>query len=485
MSDAPGPPTLPAPPQPSPEDTAGDARAAAKRLDTTINRGVAWTALSQAIVAIADLVSQIIVVSWWLSSKQFGIAMMTISLYSILDTLSDFGVVSALIQRDDHTPERISTVFWFNVMLSTALFLLLLVLGPLYGHLMGYDIVGSLLIAYGAKLLLQNFYAIPYALLRKQLQFAPIAKIRTLAYLGESVSRIVFASFGITIWCFTLAALVKALVFAVLMQIKHPFVPKLVFRFREVAPYIKFGMRSAASQLLYYTYTNIDYTIVAYYFGASANGIYALAYWIVLESVKTIANVVIETAFPTFARLRRDREGLIRQFIRLTRLNLIAVLPFVVLILLTIPEFLNVFHTSGSWTTADLEVCVQAARILCMVGLLRALGLLGPSLLDGVGRPGLTLRYMIACAIFVPGAFIVGANVLGAELGLLSIAVAWAVGYPIAFGILLFLVSSTIQLPIRVYVRRPPRSSPARSPAWSPGSSLASGCPGSAMARAS
>ncbi|MBA3540893.1 MAG: oligosaccharide flippase family protein, partial [Deltaproteobacteria bacterium] len=442
MSDAPG---IPSPPElpPSPEEAAAEARAAAKRLDTKINRGVAWTAASQAIVAVADLVSQLIVVSWFLSYKQFGIAMMAIPLYSILDTLSDFGVTSALIQRDDHTPERISTVFWFNVMLSSGLFLLLLVLGPLYGHMMGYDIVGSLLIAYGAKLLLQNFYAIPYALMRKDLQFAPIAKIRTFAYLGESVSRIVFAYFGITIWCFTLAALVKALVFAVLMQIRHPFIPKLVFRFREVAPYIKFGLRSAASQMLYYTYTNIDYTIVAYYFGATANGIYALAYWIVLEAVKTIANVVIEIAFPTFARLRGDREGLIKQFIRLTRLNLIAVLPFVVLILLIIPELLNLFYTGGSWSPAELEVCGQAARILCMVGLLRALGLLGPSLLDGVGRPELTLRYMIACAILVPAAFILGANVLGDELGMLSIAVAWTVGYPLAFGVLLFLVCST------------------------------------------
>ncbi len=421
-------------------------------LSKRINRGVAWTAASQTIVAVSDLVSQLLVVSLWLTNTQFGIAMMAVPLYSILDCAADLGVTSALIQRDDHTPERVSTVFWFNVLLSGALFVVLLVVGPLYGRLQGYDVVGWLLIAYGGKLLVQNLYAIPYALLRKDLQFAEIAKIRTIAYLAESVTRIVFAILGIKIWCFTLAAIAKTVVFAVLMQARHPFWPQWVFRPREVMPYVKFGLRSAASQLLYYTYTNLDYPIVSYYFGAAANGIYALAYWVVLEAVKTIANVVIDVAFPTFARLRHDPKTLVTQFIRLTRLNLIAVLPFVVLILLVVPEFLRVAYGGGQWSSDQLAIAATASRILCAVGLLRALGFIGPPLLDGIGRPELTLRYMGFAAVIVPGCFLLGAELLGDRLGLLSVAIGWAVGYPIAFIVLSFLVVKAIHMPVRDYL---------------------------------
>jgi len=422
-------------------------------LETKINRGVAWTGASQAVIAIADLVSQLLVVSVWLTNAEFGIAMMAVPLYVVLDSAADLGVTSALIQRDDHTPDRISTVFWFNLMLSSGLFGLLFVVGPLYGRLQGYPVVGWLLIAYGGKLLLQNVYAIPYALLRKELRFADIAKIRTAAYLVESVARVALAAGGVTVWCFTLAALARAVMFAVLLQLRHPFVPRFVFKLREVLPYVRFGIRSAASSMLYYLYTNLDYPIVSYYFGATANGIYALAYWIVLEAVKTIANVVIEVAFPTFARLRHDRPDLVRQFIRLTRLNLIAVLPFVVLILLIVPELLEAFYAGGRWSVADLAICAQAARILCIVGLLRALGFIGPPLLDGVGRPELTLRYMTVATIVVPGGFLLSAVLLGDRLGLLSVAVAWAVGYPIAFAMLIYLITRTIELPILTYLR--------------------------------
>ena len=129
--------------------------------------------------------------------------------------------------------------------------------------------IGWLLIAYGAKLLIQNIYAIPFALLRKDLRFADIAKARIVAHLAESAARVVFAALGATVWCWTFAALTRALVFGVIMQFRHPFIPKLVFRPSEVVPYVKFGLRTAASNVLYQLYTSIDAPIVFHFFGKS------------------------------------------------------------------------------------------------------------------------------------------------------------------------------------------------------------------------
>jgi len=387
------------------------------------------------------------------SSDDLGLAAGALAFYTLLDTAADFGVTSALIQRDDHTPEAVSTVFWFNLVVSTGLFVVLLGLGPLYGRFQGRPIVGWLLIAYGGKLVFQNVYAIPFAMLRRELRYAEIARARTCAHLCESAARIAFAALGYTVWCWTLAALTRSFVFGVIIQLRHRFVPRLVFHRREVLPYLRFGLRTAASQVLYQLYTNLDYAVVLRVFGERANGIYTLAYFIVLEPVKTIANVVIDVAFPAFARLRADRPGLIKQLVQFTRLNLIAVLPFVVLILLVIPEFLRLFYSGGRWTADELALCAEAARILCIVGALRALGFLGPPLLDGIGRPELTLRYMVAATVVVPAMFVIGALALGDRLGLLSVAVAWAAGYPLAFLVLAYLVVRSIDLPLGPYLR--------------------------------
>src|SRR4029078_9138927 len=182
--------------------------------------------------------------------------------YTLLDTAADFGVTSALIQRDDHTPERVSTGFWFNLLVSSGLFVLLLVLGPLYGYVQRNRVLGWLLVAYGGKLVFQNVYAIPFALLRKEMRFGDIAKARMAAHLAESAGRIAFAALGATVWFWTLPWLARGFVFAVILKIRHPFVPRLVFRPREVFDYVRFGLRTAASQILFRLYTSVDQPIV-------------------------------------------------------------------------------------------------------------------------------------------------------------------------------------------------------------------------------
>src|SRR6185503_5033867 len=108
---------------------------------------------------------------------------------------------------------------------------------------------------------------------------------------------------------------------------------------------------------------------------------------------------------------------------------------------------------------------------LCMVGVLRAVGFVLPPLLDGVGQPARTLRYMSWAAITLPLCFVGFAYLLGGSFGespalaedgtqrmlqignamfpvvenhgYLSVAIAWACGYPIAFAILISLAMST------------------------------------------
>ena len=423
-------------------------------LSSKVARGVAWAAGAQAVIAVADLVSQLVVTVFFTSTKDLGIAFAAISFYTALDYIADLGVGSALIQHDDHTPDRVSTVFWFNLLVTGGLFVLLLGLGPLYGWIQDAPVLGWLLVAYGGKLLLQNVYAIPFALLRKELRFAEIAKARVVAHMCESVGRVAFAALGATVWCWTFAALTRALVFGVAVQLLHPFFPRFVFKPREVTPYIKFGLRTAASNVLYQLYTSLDAPIVFHFFGEQAAGIYALADQIVLEPVKTIANVVIDVAYPTFAKLRGDRRALVAQLVKFTRLNLIAVLPYAVLVVLVIPEILRLFWQGhGGWTPTTIAWCADCARILCVMGLFRALGYLGPPLLDGVGKPEYTLRYMVVAVIAVPASFWLSAVVLGDRLWFLSVAVAWAIGYPIAFAALGFLVVRTVHLDLRAYLR--------------------------------
>jgi hypothetical protein len=108
----------------------------------------------------------------------------------VLDHATDMGLSSAVIQRDDHSPSKISTAFWLNLLMGMALFGLLLLAAPVYARWQGHPIVASLLIADGGKLIFQNAYFIPYAMMKRELRFKELSILRIVANGGSgSTSR--------------------------------------------------------------------------------------------------------------------------------------------------------------------------------------------------------------------------------------------------------------------------------------------------------
>jgi len=416
-------------------------------ISTHVNRGLAWIGIASSLVGILDLVAILVILNTWVSKSEYGIATMCIWIFPILDQATDLGLSAAVIQRDDHSDSKISTVFWINLGTAALLFGMLVVVAPIVAvHVYGHEVIGWMLIVYGTKLLFQNVYFIPVALMKRELRFKEISVIRILANLAEFGGKVGFAAAGFGIWCFVLGPMCRVLVTAIGAQICHPWRPKFILKLRDAKEYVTFGLKSSGSQILFYFYTNVDYPIVGYYFGPVALGIYRLAYEVVLEPVRMISNVIVDIAFPAFARLRHEPTKLIAQFVSFTRLNLITVMTYSAIVLVAAPDVLAVIFP-------DYAAADDAVRILCVVAVLRSVSFVVPPLLDGVGRPDRTFTYTLVAAIAMPAAYIVGANVLGDEIGYLSVAIGWAVGYPIAFGVLIFMALHTLEWSPLSYLR--------------------------------
>ena len=418
-----------------------------QRMKTHVNRGLAWIGIASSLVGLLDLVAILLILNFWISKTEYGVATMCIWIFPILDQATDLGLSAAVIQRDDHSESKISTVFWINLGTALLMFGVLVVLAPIVAvHVYGHAIIGWMLIVYGTKLLFQNVYFIPIALMKRELRFKEISVIRILANLAEFFGKVGFAWAGFGIWCFVLGPMCRVLVTAIGAQMRHPWRPKFILKLREAKEYVTFGLKSSGSQILFYFYTNIDYPIVGYYFGPVALGIYRLAYEVVLEPVRMISNVIVDIAFPAFARLRHDGSQLIAQFVSFTKLNLITVMTYSAVVLVAADDVLAVIFPT--YTGAD-----TAVRILCVVAVLRAVSFVVPPLLDGVGRPDRTFTYTVVAAIAMPVAFISSAYLLGDHFGFLSVAIGWAVGYPIAFSVLIFLAVHTLGWSLPAYLR--------------------------------
>src|SRR5262245_50421008 len=90
-------------------------------IETKVNRGIAWVGLASSLVSLLDTVALFIILKLWVSKEEYGVAVLAISWCPTLDLIADLGLSAAVIQRDDPSRAKISTVFWLNLILSAAL----------------------------------------------------------------------------------------------------------------------------------------------------------------------------------------------------------------------------------------------------------------------------------------------------------------------------------------------------------------------------
>ncbi len=428
------------------ESTSGDS------IQKKVHRGLAWVSLASSMVGLLDIVAFALIIAFWVPQEQVGVAFIAISLFPVLDLATDLGMAAALIQRDNLSQSRMSTVFWMNVGMSLFLFSALTFgIGPILVAIHDQPVITGLLSLYGARLIWQNIYFLPYAKMKKELRFKELSMIRVLANFAEFGGKVGFAAAGFGVWCFVVGPLFRVFVTGIGVQVCNPWRPSFVFRFREGWDWAKFGLKTSAHKILFRLYSLADKQIVGAYFGPEALAIYGTAYLIVLEPALVIAEITSNVAFPAFSKLKHSTEKLYEQLVSFCRMNLVIMFLFIGFTFVAAEELLMIVSMREG---SDYSSGASIIRLLCGIAILRALSFVIPPLLDGVGRPTLTLIYTSVAAFVLCTLFFIFAKFLGPQMGVKSVAIAWLIGYPIAFWVLVRMAFAILERPsYELYLR--------------------------------
>ena len=131
---------------------------------------------------------------------------------------------------------------------------------------------------------------------------------------------------------------------------------------------------------------------------------------------------------------------------RFTRQNLIVLAAFLVFVAVEADDLLALLYPPLPPGAA------AAARVLCIVGALRTLGFILPPMLAGIGEARRVLAYHLIAAIVLPAAFVTAARIAPAA-GFVSVAWAWAIGYPAAFAALVAMALPRAAVGVAAYLR--------------------------------
>jgi O-antigen/teichoic acid export membrane protein len=421
--------------------------------DRKLGRGTAWVGIASGLSGILDLITTVTCLWLWLSTADLGVATLAGALLPVLERLAGLGMPAALVREGGDNRRALSTMLWVAVLGSAGVLIAAIVAEPWIGAVFGQPILGGLVIGYAIKLALQNLHLVPEALMRRELAFDALTRVRIAASLADATTKLVVAYIGahgvpaLRIWCFVLGPLAGGLVTSIGLLRHQPWRPLAVFDRGVAARALRYGAQVSGGELLYYLYTNADYLVIGRAWGAAAVGAYRLAYELVLDVVRLISLVTAEVAFPAFARLAVERGRAGALLIRFTRQNAIALVPVVVFLAVSADDLLAVLYPPLP------PAATTAARILCAVGALRVISFVLPAALAGLGHARDTLLYHVVAAIVLPAGFAAAAW-FAPQLGYVAVAWAWAVAYPLAFAALLARALDRCGVALATYARQ-------------------------------
>jgi O-antigen/teichoic acid export membrane protein len=232
------------------------------------------------------------ITSRFVSPEDFGTVNMVITFIAFM-TLFDTALTWATVQAQDLGQEQINSLFWFGVLLGSALWLICIVAGPLLANFYKTpDLIGICAIM-GAGPFLNSLTTQPAALLKRQIRQKVTNSIDTAAIVSSSLVAVIMAVSHFGYWAIVAQTITMQLVrFPLLLWFSkyRPGPPRFLM---AALPQLKMGSGLAVSNFVTYFQLYLGSILIGYAFGNTALGYYTKAY--ALKSLPTAYAVMVVT----------------------------------------------------------------------------------------------------------------------------------------------------------------------------------------------
>ena len=355
-------------------------------------RGLFWGGMNNGVQQLIGLLTGIIL-GRLLSPGDFGLVAM-ITIFSVVATeLQSSGFKTALTNLKRPTANDYNSVFWFNIVVSACIYVVLFCCAPLiadYYHrpelvaLCRYLFLGFVFSSFG---LAQS------AWLFKNLRTKQQAKSGMTAIVVSNVVGIVMAWRGFAYWSIATQTLVYILTNTLMLWHYSPWRPTLSWDSGPVRRMFRFSCKIMASAILTQVNNNILNIILGRYYSARETGYYNQAYQWNYKGSYTLQGMVQTVAQPIFVDLKDDSQRQLRALRKLIRFAAFVSFPLLFGFSLVAKEFI-VLAITDRWLTS-----AGYLQVLCLCGAVMPLCTLMSNLIISKGRSDIYMWCTLALGL--------------------------------------------------------------------------------------
>lgn len=327
-----------------------------------------------------------IVIARVLSPDDYGLVAMLGIFIAIAQTIVDSGFSNALIQKKNRTEVDYSTMFFFNIVISVVIYLLLFVSAPFIATFYNQPALVNVARVYGISLITNSFGIIQMARLTVALDFRKLAIAALLSVVVSGCIGVWMAYSGYGVWALVFQTLVANVTWAVVLWLLARWVPKWCFSWSSFRGLFSFGSKLLFSGLLHTLYTNMYSLVVGKYFNASVLGYFNRAYTLGQFPVQNFGNIVQKVLYPIQCRYQDENEQFNKIFIIYLRVSSFVLFPLMIGLAVLADPVIKLLLTE-KWLPA-----VPFLQIICLSMMWYPIMQANVSVLDAKGRSDYHLK---------------------------------------------------------------------------------------------
>ena len=297
-----------------------------------------------------------------LSQEDFGLVGAILVFQAFATLFVDSGFSNALVQRKDPTVTDYSTVFWFNLGMSVAIYVVLWFAAPLIDQIFHAD--GRLVPM--SRVMFLSFIVNATALVQtnrliKQMNVKMVAMSNVAGLVVSGVVGIWLAVAGYGAWAMVWQSISLAAVKSLWLWITTKWRPMWEFSTASLRSIFKVGAGVMTSNLLNIAFQNIYSFIIGAFYNLSQLGCYTQADKWSKMGVASLSSILNTTFLPVLSGVQDDRERFYRMMSKTNRLAAYMALPSMGLLFATAPAIFHVLF-GHKWDAAILLFQLLAVR---------------------------------------------------------------------------------------------------------------------------
>ncbi len=333
--------------------------------------------------------AMVIVVANILCPDDYALVAMLAIFTAVGNLVVESGFGAALIQRHDADDRHYSSVFWFNLVMSSALYLLLLGCSPWIAAYFGEPQLVALSAVVFLSLPLNATMLIQTTLLNKQIRFRHLAKVNLAAMLVSSLAAIVMALCGCGVWTLAWQPVILAGVKSGLLWTTNRWRPQCYFSMAIIRDLFGFASSLLLSGLLNVVFINVYSLVIPRLYPKRELGLFTQGNKICDPIVSLVYGSIQNATYPIFSNIQNQHDRLINAYRKSIRFTSFLTFPLLIGGVMVAPALFRLLFKSEWWDA------IPFFQLLCMGGCFTVLTAINNNFIKVSGRSSGILRIEI------------------------------------------------------------------------------------------